>query len=52
MKLRKPVLTCGIISAIMIAYIFTVAIKEDRCWYSTLHHYKSVINAYAKQVFS
>jgi hypothetical protein len=52
MKLRKSVLTCGIISAIVIGYIFIVAVKEDRCLYSTLHHYKSVIGAYAKQVLS
>jgi hypothetical protein len=52
MKLRKSVLICGIISAMMIGYIFAVAVRENRCWYSTLHHYKSVIGAYAKQVFS
>jgi hypothetical protein len=52
MKLRKSVLVCGIISAMMIGYLFIMGVKEDRCWYSTLHHYKTVVRSYAKQVFS
>lgn len=52
MKLRKSVLVCGIISAMMIGHLFMMAVKEDRCWYSTLHHYKAVVSSYAKQVFS
>jgi hypothetical protein len=52
MKLRKSVLICGIISAMIIGYVFVVAMKEDRCWYSMLHHYKTVVSSYARQVFS
>ncbi len=52
MKLRKSVLLSGVISAMIITYVFAVAIKEDRCWYSTLHHYKNLIGSYARQVMS
>lgn len=52
MKFRKAVIVCGVISAMIIAYVLTGVMKEDKCWYSTIHHYKAVLSSYAKQVFS